>query len=413
VNRFPPLSWLQRHPLAADSILAGVLTFLAIGAHWNAPIPPHGTDPNAFGTVLVCLTALPIALRRWSPVAVLAMVAVPQFVISVIGFPDFGWLSMMIALYTLAAHTNGVQRRVTAEVFAASTLTLLITGLIEHRLPIGDFVSSIVFLVGAFILGDNLQRRRLHIAELAERADQADREHELLAQQRAQDERSRIARELHDVVAHSVSLMIIQAGAARRSIASSPDKAEDTLRMLEATGRHAMDELRRVLGVLRTQTADGGELTPQPSLADVRDLVTGDPTLKVELTEVGTPPADLRPSVGLSLYRIVQEALTNVRKHAGQVRTVSVTLSYGVDRIDVQIADDGRGASVVLNEAGHGLVGMRERMALCGGTVSAGPRPGGGWQVRASAPLSGGSVSGGPASASPVSASLVSASLVQ
>jgi len=386
VNRFPPLSWLQRHPFAADSILAGVLTFLAVGAHWNAPIPAHGTDPNAFGTALVCLTALPIALRRWSPATTLAMVAIPQFLISAIGFPDFGWLSLMIALYTVAAHTNGSQRRVTAEVFGACALILLIIGLIEHRLPVGDFVSGIVLFLGAFILGDNLQRRRLHVAELAERAEQADREHELLAQQRAQDERSRIARELHDVVAHSVSLMIIQAGAARRSIASAPSQAEETLRTLEATGRQAMDELRRVLGVLRTQTADGGELTPQPSLADVRDLATGDPTLKVELTEVGTPPADLRSSVGLSLYRVVQEALTNVRKHAGQVRTVSVRLSYGADRVDVQIADDGRGASVALNEAGHGLVGMRERMALCGGTVSAGPRAGGGWQVRASAP---------------------------
>ena len=193
-------------------------------------------------------------------------------------------------------------------------------------------------------------------------------------------------------MAHSVSLMIIQAGAARRSIATAPLQAEETLRTLEATGRQAMDEVRRVLGVLRTQSADPGSvdaslLAPQPSLRDVRDLVGGDPNLPIELTEIGTRPDDVPSSVGLSLYRVVQEALTNVRKHAGQVRHVSVKLTYGTDRVEVQIADDGRGASVATNEAGHGLVGMRERMSLCGGTVTAGPRPGGGWQVRASAPL--------------------------
>lgn len=392
MNRFPPLPWLRRHPLAADSILAAVLASLAVGAHWNAQIPNHGTAPNTLGTVLVTLTALPIAFRRRAPIVVLFAVCIPQFVVDVIGFPNFGWMGLMIALYTMAAHTNGRQRAVAARVFAVSATALLITGLVERRLAVGDFVSAFVFLVGAFILGDNLQRRRLHIAELAERAERAERERELLAQQRAHDERSRIARELHDVVAHSVSLMIIQAGAARRSIATAPLQAEETLRTLEATGRQAMDELRRVLGVLRTQSADPGSvdaslLAPQPSLRDVRDLVGGDPNLPIELTEIGTRPDDVPSSVGLSLYRVVQEALTNVRKHAGQVRHVSVKLTYGTDRVEVQIADDGRGASVATNEAGHGLVGMRERMSLCGGTVTAGPRPGGGWQVRASAPL--------------------------
>ncbi|MCU1399264.1 MAG: putative two-component histidine kinase [Acidimicrobiales bacterium] len=388
MHRFPPRLWLQRHRLAADSLLAGILTFLAVGAHWNAPLPAHGHPPNAIGTVLVCLTALPLALRRRAPIAVLVAVSIPQFAVDAIGFPNFGWLGLMIALYTMAAHTGGPERTIAAEVFAVSALTLLIVGLALRRIDLGDFVSAIVFLVGAFVLGDNIQRRRVNVAELATRAEHAERERELIAQQRAQEERSRIARELHDVVAHSVSLMIIQAGAARRSIANSPAQAEETLRTLESTGRQAMDELRRVLGVLRTQSPDRGELSPQPSLRDVRELVTGDPTLPIELTEVGDAPGDVPPSVGLSLYRVVQEALTNVRKHAGQVRTVAVKLSYSPDRVEVLVADDGRGASVALNQDGHGLVGMRERMALCGGTVTAGPRQGGGWQVRASAPLS-------------------------
>ena len=386
------MPWLHRHPFAADCLLAGLLTFLAVGAHWITPIPPNGTSPNALGTVLTALTAIPLAFRRRAPIPVLAAVCVPQFVVDVIGFPNFGWVGLMIALYSVAAHTNGTQRAIAGRIVAVSAGALLVTGLIERRLDVGDFASAIVFLTGAFVLGDNLQRRRLHIAELAERADHAERERELIAQQRAQDERSRIARELHDVVAHSVSLMIIQAGAARRSITNAPIQAEEALRTLEATGRNAMEELRRVLGVLRTQTEDGADidprqLVPQPSLRNVRDLVRGDPSLPIELTEVGTPVDEVPSSVGLSLYRVVQEALTNVRKHAGHVRHVSVRMTYSTDRVEVQITDDGRGASVALNESGHGLVGMRERMALCGGTVNAGPRTGGGWQVRASAPL--------------------------
>jgi signal transduction histidine kinase len=339
------------------------------------------------GTILVCLAVLPLAHRRRAPAVVLAMVTAAQLAVDIIGYPNSGWISVMIAVYTVAAHTNGQRRVRTAQVFAPIFPVVLVVGYIEDRVDLGEVVSSLVFLLGAFILGDNLQRRRLHIAELAERAEQAERERELLVQQRAQDERSRIARELHDVVAHSVSLMIIQVGAARRSLATSPLQAEAALHTLEATGRSAMDELRRVLGVLRTEEMQAGKLAPQPSLADVRELVASDPTLPTELIEAGTAPADIPSSVGLSLYRVVQEALTNVRKHAGQVRRVTVRLDYEPDRLMVQIIDDGRGASVAANADGHGLVGMRERMALCGGAVSAGPHPGGGWQVRASAPL--------------------------
>jgi len=379
--------WLRRRPVLADSIPALVVTLIGIAAHWHVPVPAGGHQPNALGTVLVCLAGLPLALRRRHPFAVLATVAAAQFTIEAIGFESAGWIGIMIALYTVAAHTSGVRRAYAAEAFAVGALGLLIAGLLKHRIDVGTFISSIVFLVGAFILGDNLQRRRLNVAELAERAERAERERELMSRQRVQDERSRIARELHDVVAHSVSLMIIQAGAARRSISSAPLQAESALKDLETTGRQAMDELRRVLGVLRTENVDGNALAPQPSLSTVRSLVDSDPSLPVELHETGAPPADVPSSVGLSMYRVVQEALTNVRKHAGAVRQVAINVAYEADRVVVQITDDGRGASVATNADGHGLVGMRERMALCGGTVVAGPRPGGGWQVRATAPL--------------------------
>jgi signal transduction histidine kinase len=388
VKRSSAVQWLRQHPFAADSLLAFVLTVMSIGAHWGDHHQSNTVGPNALTTLLVCLSSVPLAWRRVNPIAVLAVIAPAQFTLIILGFDGPGWLAMFIAVYSVAAHTSGPARSVATKVFAVVVVASLITGFVVDRLPIGGLISTLVFLVAAFVLGDNLQRRRRASAEVAERAAQAQRERELRARQTQQAERSRIARELHDVVAHSVSLMIIQAGAARRSLATSPDQAESALRDLEATGRSAMDELRRVLGVLRAEdSAAIQELEPQPTLETVRFLVTSDPTLPVELRESGTPPVELPSGVGLSLYRVVQEALTNVRKHAGLVRHVVVHVVYEDDRVEVQITDDGRGASAAANRDGHGLVGMRERMALCGGTVTAGPRPGGGWQVRASAPL--------------------------
>lgn len=374
--------------MAADCILAFVLAVIGILALW--PGSSHVTDaadPNAFAAVLSIGATAPLALRRLHPIAVLAAIAPSQLILDFLSFNSAGWLPLFIAVYTVAAHTNGHQRANTVKVFAVGLIPVLIGGLVHSKLHIGELISSIVFVIGTFILGDNLQRRRRQVAEAAERASIATHQRDLLARQQVQDERARIARELHDVVAHSVSLMIIQAGAARRSITAAPLQAETALRDLEATGRHAMDELRRVLGVLRTGEPEGSELAPQPTLSSIRNLVDDDPSLHVELTESGNPPDDVPSSVGLSLYRVVQEALTNVRKHAGQAKHVAVHISYEPHQVSVQITDDGRGASVAVNQGGHGLVGMRERMALCGGSVTVGPRQGGGWQVRASAPL--------------------------
>ncbi len=399
MHRFPPVQWLRHHPLAADCILAGLLTLGGMGALWFGAEHFDDTgdalrsavadvaDPNVWGSILVVGATAPLALRRRHPIAVLGVVAPCQFLLEVLNFHNSGWASMFIALYTVAAHTNGQRRTVAARVFGVGTSLFLIVGFVGGHATVGELVSSVVFLIGSYILGDNLQRRRRQVAEAAERESIAARERELVAHQQVQDERARIARELHDVVAHSVSLMIIQAGAARRSIMSSPLQAETALHDLETTGRHAMDELRQILGVLRAGDADGTDLAPQPTLASIWSLVEDDPSLHVEITEAGAAPNDVPASVGLSLYRVVQEALTNVRKHAGQVRRVAVHVVYEPHQISVEVTDDGRGASVAVNRGGHGLVGMRERMALCAGSVSAGPRQGGGWQVRASAPL--------------------------
>lgn len=381
------LSWLRHHPRAADAILAGFVAFASIGALWGGSEHVDNVrQPNVWGTLLAIATCVPLIWRRHSPIAVLAAVFAAEFLLEGFNFNESG-MAPLIATYTMAAHTSGPRRDLTLRIALPAFGAFVLIGLVTKNLSYGEAITNVLFSAGAFVLGDNLQRRRRAAAEAMERAEHAERERELVAQQRMHDERSRIARELHDVVAHSVSLMIIQAGAARRSIATSPAQAETALKDLEATGRNAMAELRRVLGVLRASEADEAlQLAPQPSLATVRTLID-DAGLPVELTEIGTPPGEIPSSVGLSLYRVVQEALTNIRKHAGSVRRVTVQITYSADSVAVQIVDDGRGASVATNVDGHGLVGMRERMALCGGSVTVGPRPGGGWQVRASAPL--------------------------
>jgi signal transduction histidine kinase len=247
-------------------------------------------------------------------------------------------------------------------------------------------VSTPIVFVSAIVFGDGVRRRRERAAELAERIERAERERELLTHQRVQDERTRIARELHDVVAHNVSLMVIQAAGARRQLASDAARADAALATVEDTGRLAMQEMRRILGVLRD---DQGliAVAPQPSLANIDELIGHAPDLPVSLhaaTDLGVVPAGIE----LSAYRIIQESLTNVRRHAGKVDRVDVSVSRHNGSLVVEVTDNGRGASAdSCREPGLGLVGMRERVAAFDGELSAGPRAGGGWRVRASIPL--------------------------
>ena len=208
-----------------------------------------------------------------------------------------------------------------------------------------DVVPAIGLLTAAFVIGDNLRRRRDHLESLADRAERAERERDLLARERVAEERNRIARELHDIVAHSVSVMVIQASAARRNLAGRPDEATAMLENVERTGRQTMDELRQVLGVLRS---DGGQAlaVPLPTLADLPGLVeVGDVgTLRTNLTITGDRE-HVPAGVAVSVYRIVQEALTNAHRHAGPGVTVDVQVACAAADVTVVVADDGRGAS--------------------------------------------------------------------
>jgi signal transduction histidine kinase len=253
---------------------------------------------------------------------------------------------------------------------------------------LGNWVVNYLQFVAAWLLGDNLQVRRKYVVELEERAERAEHAAELEAQRAVEAERARIARELHDVVAHSMSVMIVQTGAARRVLATDPTSAGEALERVEATGREAMTEMRRLLGVLRQEETPGGERLPQPTLRGLPRLIElfGEANLPVTLVVDGEE-RELPPGIELSAFRIVQEALTNVLKHAGPA-TAEVRVQYGPSAVDLEIVDDGRGAASQPDlDGGHGLLGMRERVELFGGQLHAGPRPGGGFVVRAHLPL--------------------------
>ena len=246
-----------------------------------------------------------------------------------------------------------------------------------------------VRVIGALtgiVLGDNMRRRRERSAELVERAERAERERHLVAHQHVQEERTRIARELHDVVAHSVSLMVIQTAAARRQLLADPQGVDASLAAIEETGRTAMQEMRRILGVLRDVSGDA-PLSPQPGLSAIEGLTASASDLPVSVHAEGDLD-HLPVGVELSAFRIVQEALTNVRRHAGPVQHVDVSMVRLENSLTVEVTDDGRGAAASDNgEPGFGLMGMRERVAAYEGQLYAGPRPGGGWRVRAIFPV--------------------------
>jgi signal transduction histidine kinase len=230
--------------------------------------------------------------------------------------------------------------------------------------------------------------RRAYVAALEDRARAAEANQTALTGQAVADDRRRIARDLHDVVAHHVSVMSVLASGTRRTLKRDPVEAEQTLATIEETGRVALREMRRLLTVLRADAEPAGELAPQPGLAGVENLVeqVRDAGLPVKLRVDGVPAA-LDPGVALTVYRIVQEGLTNALKHAGSGATAEVRLEFGTQALHVEVVDNGRGPQLGASGVGHGLLGMRERVMLYGGTLRIGPRPGGGYRVSARIPV--------------------------
>jgi signal transduction histidine kinase len=381
--------WFRRlDPRTFDRLLAlGFMVAAEVEIFVNA-----GFDPANVPTQLSVLAlGLPLAWRRRAPVPATAVVMCGVLLESAVANDPMGTaiVAALVAVWSTARHFE----RPTA----ATSLGIALVGFwIAALLPptsgaqyvVGDGAWASGITLGTWALGRALRNRRLLALSLAERADHLEREQDERARLAVVDERSRIARELHDIVAHNVSTMVIQAEAGSRVAERDPARAREAFAAIETAGRQALAEMRRLLGILRTDR-EGLALAPLPSLGHLDDLIdrVRETGLPVELTVVGEP-RQLPAGIDVSAYRIIQEGLTNTIKHAGQAQA-QVVVRYGERDLSLEVLDDGRGPGGATNGGGggHGLVGMRERVTLYGGTLEVGSRRDGGYAVRARLPV--------------------------
>ncbi|MEV7864544.1 sensor histidine kinase [Streptomyces sp. NPDC088124] len=389
--------FLRRHPRGVDSFWAVLL--LGISLLW-AVQQNLGVERRLVAMAVAVPLSLAVALRRQAPERMLVLVAavgVAQLALNVHPGPaDF---AMLVVIYTVAARggPRWASRSALVGGVLAAPLSQVRWSTGEGGIAGGIFFTVVLTVpfVLAWVLGDSMRTRSAYFAQLEERATRLEKEREAQAKVAVAAERARIARELHDVVAHNVSVMVVQADGAAYVLDAAPDQAKQALETISTTGRQALAEMRRLLGVLRTGDAkESGEYVPQPDVGQIEDLIENVRAagLAVDFKIEGTP-RPLPSGVELTAYRIVQEALTNSRKHGGPDVGASVRLVYFDDGLGLLVEDDGRGAAHELYEdggadgRGHGMIGMRERVGMVGGTLDAGPRPGGGFRISALLPL--------------------------
>jgi signal transduction histidine kinase len=391
--RMGPIGTRLRLPVQVqDGLLAVFVTSMQVlGTHQAAANQPGArplADPGWLGLVLLTFTGAALLVRRRWPVAVFAVTAAVSVVYYAAGYPDGpGWLALFVAIYTLAAYGDGDR---SLQIVAAGIAVLTVAWLLFGDLPPNPAAGWVFFRIGTSVmaaaLGESVRTRRVLAAEAQERAERAERTREQEARRRVDAERLRIAREVHDTVAHAIAVINVQAGVTAHVLDKRPQQAREALLAIEQTSARALGELRATLGMLRDP--DGDRRGPAPGLGQVEELVglARETGLDVKV-EVTSPPRELPSTTDQAAYRILQESITNVIRHAGPAR-VTVTLAYGPDELELRVADDGRGLpDAVHDDAGRGIAGMRERAALLGGELTAGPRPGGGFQVRARLPL--------------------------
>jgi signal transduction histidine kinase len=373
--RFLRLGRFRVDPVKLDWILAVVL---AVGSELEAWFTTTTGQERLVVAIAGPLMASTVAFRRRHPAAAGIAAALIANVVAIAWKPpntaSFG-IAWLCSLYALTVWT-------TPRLFAIGATILALPPIVAVAIrgePKGGVSFTVITLVVMLLV------RRV-VGDRERRAQIAERERDVVAREAVVEERARIARELHDVIAHHVSMIVLQAGAERRVLDDANASTREVLETVERTGRSALTEMRRLLGMLR---ADASEpLAPQPGLTDV-------PMLVMQLREAGLPvelqvdgePRELPVGIDLSAYRIVQEALTNALKHAGMA-SASVNIRYGSESLELEIADDGTGTSTTpVASGGHGLVGMRERVALYGGRLDAGRRPNGGFAVRVLLPI--------------------------
>jgi signal transduction histidine kinase len=359
-----------RAPKALDAGLA-----LVLAIWWIAEV---GDELSGTGIASLVLMTVPLAWRRVTPLRAMVVIAA-GFVLSETEAsppePLAGLLVMLIAPYSVAVWAADWRRAV------AGGATALASGLAAGLLK-GDTVFILVLIAAAWGAGAAVRRLQARSTQLENRAAELDER----ARTAAASERERIARELHDVISHSVSLMVVQAGAAEQVLGQDPEQARRTLRAIQATGRVAVDDLRRMLGLLRGPSGDGGSRAPQPGLADLDELVSSFSEAGIEVDVRQDPLPPLPAGIDLAAYRIVQEALTNAQKHAPGCRT-GLRIGFASSVLQLEARTSSPPSSNGGPGTGHGLIGMRERVTLYGGELEAGLDERADWVVHATLPV--------------------------
>ena len=363
-----------------DIVIAAILTVVTQVELWTND---GVEDPFAVQVASFTLMTVPLAWRRAAPLAAGAAVSLgfaAQTILAgdapVVG----GLVAAILITYSVAAYTEGRDVWLGA---AFVTIGVVLSALWdEDKRSLGDTLGNLLIFGVIFALGRVVRARQ----KRADTLEVSVREHEERARRAVTEERARIARELHDVIAHNVSAMVLQAGAARQVLDTDPARVRDPLLAIEHSGREAIAEMRRLLGILRENGGGALSLAPQPGIDRLGELAEQARTvgLTVDLRVEGDPTV-LPTGLGLTAYRVVQESLTNAMKHAGPAH-VDVCVRHAAGELAIDVADDGRGAERGL-VGGHGLIGMRERVSVYGGRLEAGPRPEGGFRVSARLPV--------------------------
>ena len=386
----------QVNPVILDWVVAAALFAQMAAAIAHTP-PVHGERPADLGAYLLSVgLTVPFSFHRRFPMAAIATNLSCLLAYGLLQFAAFPGLSLFVLLFGIALHTD----RVRALIALAAALIVLPVVLLAQPSGVvttSTWTSVLLAAAVAWLTGENWRNRRARWSAMEARTARLEQEREERARQAVTEERLRIARELHDIVAHSMSVIAVQSGVGHHVIDTDVDAARRALAAIETTSREALTEMRRLLGVLRQDEEQADKLAPAPRLADVYGILEQlrDSGLDVTM-EIEGGDRELSPAVDLCAYRIIQEALTNVIKHGG--RAAHVTVACREREVDIEVTDEGSGhmapvggpsPSSVNAGAGHGLVGMRERVALFGGAFSAGRRPGGGFRVSAQLPYGG------------------------